>query len=330
MPTVIQWVSKLENCIDEQRLYAKPYEQRYSNEYVLPFIAQEYREVYGSRADDLLKATLDAPRTGAAAIGVDALNERLTVTGFESDDKATEKALNQAWEDNDLDLMHHHGHLEALIRSRGLGVMSRETGGAGRAVVTIESSEQAAVHRMPGPPYDVDGYLKRWIDEWTGDTLGNLRLYGRDIDLKKSPISRPDPEGSTEWSNWKVVDERRWPGPVPVVEFAHMPRLLKPPPRPRRDSSDPFESLKLLHFDRICSNLRASKLPLKEEPCCTHPLRRTRSAASSVSASRPASCCASPARSTRCRPASSSRRASRASTSRARCSRPIWASLTSG
>ncbi|WP_232676695.1 hypothetical protein [Nocardioides sp. R-C-SC26] len=229
MPTIIQWVKRLEAKIEEQQTYAKPFEQRYANEYVLPFIAQEYREVYGASADNLLKATLEAPRTGSAAIGVDALAERLTLLGCTSDDKDTEKAVNDAWEDNDLDVMHRHGHLEALIRSAAFGVLSRATDGR-RAILTIESTEQAAVHRMQGPPYDVDAYFKRWADEWTGKWHGELRLPGRVIPMVRSDIVAPDPEGSEEWSNWTVAgDERPSDQQVQVVAFEHQPRLLKPP-----------------------------------------------------------------------------------------------------
>lgn len=228
MPTVMQWVQKLEAKITEQKTYADPYEARYANEYVLPFIAQEYREVYGGKsADSLMAGILEAPRTGTAAIGIDAMVERLTVLGGASEDKATSKALEEAWEDNDLDVMHREAHREAFVRRESFGATSRSTDG--RALATVESSEQAAVHRMQAPPYDIDAYFKIWADEWTGARQGFLQLPGRDLYLSEGPSQEPDPEGSAAVSRWSVDREDPRPGPVPVVQFQHQPRLLKPP-----------------------------------------------------------------------------------------------------
>lgn len=226
-PTVMQWIQALETKIEQQRLYAEPFECRYDNKYSLPFIAQEYREVYGTRVDSLLATVLEAPHSGTAAIGIDALVERLTLTGGTSDNPEVARAIAEAWDDNDLDVMHREAHREAMVRRNAFGFVSRSTDA--RAIMTIESSEQCAVHRMPAPPYDVDAFLKLWTDEWTGDAAGLLQLYGRDLHLVQGQSTEPDPEGSTAASRWRVDNETARRGPVPVVEFAHRPRLLKPP-----------------------------------------------------------------------------------------------------
>lgn len=229
MPTVIEWVKRLEGQIEAQKAYAKPYEQRYANEYVLPFIASEYREVYGDRADQLVSTMLEAPRTGAAAIGIDALVERLTILGVTSDDPATNTAARALWEDSDMDVMHHEAHREELIRSRSYGAASRAVDGR-RAVLTVESSEQATVHRMQHPPYDVDAYLKISVDEWTGQRAALFQIYDFDIHLTEgtTPVPDPDPAGHG-MTRWQIVETISRPGPVPVVEFQHTPRLLVPP-----------------------------------------------------------------------------------------------------
>lgn len=235
MATVMQWIQKLEAQIEEQKTYATPWERRYKNEYVLPFIAQEYREVYGQQVDTLMATLLEAPRSGAAAIGIDALVERLTVLGGSSDDKETSEAMKAAWEDSDLEVMHHEAHREAMIRSRSFGAIDRSTDD--RSILTIESSEQAAVHRMQGPPYDVDAYLKIWVDEWTNKRQGVLLLAAQPAGMKhlryrlvEGETQELDPEGSSAASRWRVEgDPELRPGPVPVVEFQHKARLLEPP-----------------------------------------------------------------------------------------------------
>lgn len=227
MPTIMEWTLHLLAKIDAQGRYAKPYEIRYRNEYVLPFIQREYREVYGSAVDTLTPA-LAPPLTGTAAIGIDALVERLTVQGATSDDAEAARIVQEGWEDNDLDVMHQEAHREALIKARSFASVHRSTDG--RAIVGIESPEQMAVHRQAAPPYDVDASLKIVTDEWTGKRRGLLRLPGVDYDLAEGDVAVRDPQGSDKMSRWVVTKETptRLPG-VPDVEFACRPRLLTEP-----------------------------------------------------------------------------------------------------
>jgi len=230
VPTVMQWTIHLLGKIEAQRLYSAPYELRYRNEYVLPFIAREYREVYGE-AVDLVHPALTPPRTGTAGIGIDALVERLTVQGATSDDPVAARRMQIAWEDNDLDVMHREAHREALIKARAFGAVSRSADNA-RAIVGIESPEQMAVHRQSAPPYDVDASLKVQTDEWTGQRRGLLQLPGRDIPLVEALVAYYDPEGSGAHSRWVIAPEGERPSRmlgVPVVEFACRSRLLTEP-----------------------------------------------------------------------------------------------------
>lgn len=244
MPTVMQWTKRLLAKIEEQERYAAPFERRYANEYILPFLAKEYAEVYpglviasadGRVVDSVLTGSLhsmlDVPKSGTAGIVVDALTERLMLAGMTApDDKQAARLLEKAWEDNDLDVMHHEGHRESLIASRSFGSVAREKNGD-RAVVGIESATQAAVVRSQSTPYNVVAYLKVWRDEWTDKRAGLLRLPGLDYDLGESDVEIRDPEGSGESSRWQVLGEpkRTELDGVPVVEFAPRARLLKDP-----------------------------------------------------------------------------------------------------
>jgi hypothetical protein len=234
VPTVMQWTLHLLSKIEEQCRYAALFEKRYCNEYVLPFILKEYREVYGSAVDQVLPI-LDPPKTGTAAVVIDALVERLTLLGAGSDDARVAKLIQEAWEDNDLDVMHREAHREALIKARSFGQVHRSTDG--RAIVGIESPEQMAVHRQSAPPYDVDASLKITVDEWTGQRRGLLRLPGRDIRLIEGIALVNDPEEPEARSSRWVVDtasegggetDTRLPM-VPDVEFSRQARLIKAP-----------------------------------------------------------------------------------------------------
>lgn len=234
MPTVMQWTLHLLAKIAEQQRYAKPYEARYRNQHVLPFIANEYREVYGTAVDHVLPS-LRPPQAGIAAIGIDALSERMTVLGGTSEDPQVAQRIQAAWEDNDLDVMHREATREALIKARSFASLHRSADGA-RAIVGIESPEQMAVHRQAAPPYDVDASLKIGVDEWTGKRTGLLRIDGIDIDLVEDTDVVRDPDGSTAQSRWVIdtnrpnngVTETRLLG-VPVAEFTSRPRLLAEP-----------------------------------------------------------------------------------------------------
>ena len=229
MPTILQWVKKLEAQIEEQSHYSERYELRYDNKYVLPFIASEYRDVYGDRSVDGLLTSIEAPRAGLAATVVDALTQRLTLTGLTSEDARISEALKAAWIASDLDVMHREAPREALISARSFGWAQRSVNG--KSLATIESCTQAAVHRMQRPPYDVDAFLKIWTDEWTGVRHAILQLPDEDVALTEDKSTHRDPQGSDVWSRWRVDEDgiTARPGPVPVVEFAHRARLTKPP-----------------------------------------------------------------------------------------------------
>lgn len=242
-PTVMQWVKHLLEKIEKQTAYASPFERRYKNEHILPFLAREYAEVYpgfviatadGRIAETIsgsLMSALDVPKTGTAAVVVDALTERLLVAGIDVvDDEEATRTLQDAWEASDLDVMHQEANREALIAARSFGSVARERDGD-RAVVGIESATQAAVHRTQAPPYDVDAYLKVWTDEWTGEQVGLFRRPGLDYNLRKGSEVLTDPEGSGETSRWYVDGDPTPTGlrSVPVVEFAPRSRLLDPP-----------------------------------------------------------------------------------------------------
>lgn len=245
MPTIMQWTKHLLKKIEDQKNYAEPFERRYANEHVLPFLQKEYAEVYpglvvasadGRIVDSVLTGSLhsmlDVPKSGTAGIVVDALTERIMLDGITApDDTEAAKKLEAAWEGNDLDVMHHEGHREAFIGARSFAVVARDRNDSSRAIVGIESCTQAAVHRSQSVPYDVDAYLKVWKDEWTGERQGLLRLAGREYDLHEGAEEVLDPEGSGETSRWVVRGESRASGfaGCGVVELAPRSRLLKDP-----------------------------------------------------------------------------------------------------
>ena len=227
MPSPREWAKHLHAKIVEQEAYAKPWEDRYRNEHVLPFIQREYAEVYGTEGVEALTA-IQPPRTGTAAVVVDALVERLTVLGAEADVDSSDAAeavrvVQAAWEASDLDVMHREAHREALIKRESFVQVSRSADGA-RAIVGIDAPEQMAVHREPGPPYDVDAALKVSIDEWTGLRTARLWLPGEFCDIREPKGAR----GAIERWDFADLQPSGFEG-VPVVQMAPRARLLASP-----------------------------------------------------------------------------------------------------
>ena len=212
-----EWAAFLTDKVAAQTRYAEPFEIRYKNEFILPFVRKEYDEVYGKTLVDKVLA-IQPPRTGVAATVVDALAERMTVIGATDEGDGTlTAAIEKCWYANDLDVMHGEAHREALVKGRSFVIVW--PGDDETPIVSVESAEQVAVHRSMVPPYNVDAAIKTIADEWTGERRAKLWLPGVMYDLTKT--------GSP---GWKVESELKLPSKrVPVVEFQAQPRLLEEP-----------------------------------------------------------------------------------------------------
>lgn len=276
----VLWIDVLSAQIAKQARYAEEYNARYTGERVLELVRAEYREVYGNAADG--EPRLAPPRTGIAAIGVDALVDRLLVDGFEAaphigSGSELVRAADAMWSDNDLDIMHVTAERESLIAARSFGLVW--PGKDRRAVVTIESAEQVAVHRQPAPPYDVDVALKLTVDEWTG--LRRAYLWyptgRREYVWSDSPVMHDNPGQESVVSNWDLVEDSQRENPfgdvVPVVELADWKRLTAEPTSSIEpvaslvDEADLCEALKVFagHFGAVPIRY-ATGLPIPRDP----------------------------------------------------------------
>lgn len=284
MPDDVQWIERLAEKIRKQKAYQAEYDERYKGTRILKMVADEYREVYGNEVDG--NPRLQPPRAGVAAIGVDALIDRLNIDGFEmapapsggpSADAARLLAAAQAaWDDSDLDAMHTVAMREGLICARSFGLVW--PGQDGRAVISIESADEMAVHRQSAPPYDVDVALKLTKDEWTGRQLAKLWRDGYRTDYLFSDIPRTylRADGQVVATNWEPMGyPLRSPfGDVsPVVELAHWTRLRDEPISAIEpvaslvDEADLIEALKVFagHFGAVPIRW-ATGLPVPRDP----------------------------------------------------------------
>lgn len=229
-------VAHLEARLVEQQLHAKPYRARYRGEHTPDLIGDLYRDVFGSTLDGggmktpealrgLLPPRVPPPRSGLAAVGVDALVERVHLDSFLTGDDAADLVLKRALLRSDLGVMWTIALREALVAARSFLLVWPDL--AGKALVSVESPEQVAVHRQQGPPYQIDAGLKVWPDEWTSARRGLLWTdEGERVELVEGPRMARVDGVDTRWQEAGRVRSTRMP---PLVELADRQELTREP-----------------------------------------------------------------------------------------------------
>lgn len=240
----LQWVDVLERKLEEQRKHAQQFDEHYSGDREIELIRRDYAEVFGT--DEI-----DPPRTNVSAVGVDALTERLEVTGFrvgDDDDQAGANVARDIWRRNDLDVMSPIAHTEAAVKAVSFALVWPDE--QDRAVISIEDAEQMAVARRDVAPYDVIAALKVYRDWWDDELAvlyrpngmykfrarrGRIGQAGRDGQQGRiwtPPRSAPIADERSRWTPREpefTPAPTVWNGRVPVVELANRQRLMRAP-----------------------------------------------------------------------------------------------------
>lgn len=248
----LDWLTRLEQRLDDQVTHAQFYDRHYSGEATLKIVEDDFREVFGPYK-------VEPPRTNICAVAVEGVAERLVIDGFrvgDDDDQAAAAAALDLYRRNDLEAMQPIGHRETFVKGASFLLLGWDDE---RAIITVEDAEQVAVIRRQIPPYDVIAAVKRWTDEWDGLQRAEVML---EDDLVKDLGGDPVPGGI---HRFREVPKRRrmrtaggkrvkWErddsqvddsagiddegyselhegleGAVPVIELADRQRLLKPP-----------------------------------------------------------------------------------------------------
>ena len=160
---------------------------------------------------------------------VDAVADRLDVTGIDSGDKAIDSALWGVWQDNQTDAESKLVHTSSLISGRAFGLVWPDMR-TGKPKFSFDNASQMIVRYEEGSRREREAAMRYWIDEDSG--LPYATLYLPD-GLYKFVGSSADVQGpdEAEWEQ-RTVDGEEWPVPnpfgvVPVVELP-VNRRLKP------------------------------------------------------------------------------------------------------
>lgn len=248
----LQWLNLLEPRLQEQAEHARLYDMHYSGERELDIVRDEYNQVFGLNK-------FDPPRTNVAAVGVNAVAERLRVEGFIVGDEENQdgaRAASDLWRRNELDEMQQIANVESL--AKGTAFLLAWPDDDGNAVISVEDAEQMVVARESRPPYDVIAALKVYTDEWTGDDIAvlylpdGIRTYKATrtaVTTIRKAVSTRTSSGlilpsaaavdrvskASRWREWapnRGEEFERAPkgldGDIPVVELTNRARLLRP------------------------------------------------------------------------------------------------------
>lgn len=175
------------------------------------FLSKESREALGDR---LRVLSVNFPR-----LAVQALTERLNVTGFRLDEQdEADASLWKSWRRNGMEDAAPQAHADALIYGRSFVTVWADA--AGNPLVSIESPKEMAVLRDPATRAVIAAF-KRWKDDKNG--FGVLYLADRILKLTAAGNVTGETFPSTGWT---VTEEIANPfGVVPVIPLVNRGRL---------------------------------------------------------------------------------------------------------
>lgn len=227
------WVETLVARLVARRKVIKTYADYYEGDHNLQFASARWEQAFGN--------LLQGVRDNWCELVVDAVNERLTPTGFRwGDDSEADKDAWEIWQQNHLDAEAHLAHTEALINGEAAALVDPFMVDGGFPEITVEHPSQVIVAYDQGSRWKRLAALKMWTDDYD-ETFATLYLPNEIYKYKQ--MRRGDPPGIIipnrvkipTWAPREVTNngvKEDWPlrhglGIVPMVPLVNRPRMLK-------------------------------------------------------------------------------------------------------
>ncbi|WNV86578.1 phage portal protein [Umezawaea sp. Da 62-37] len=235
--TPSQWVARLARLHNAQIPELEVLDSYYEGEQSLSYMHPELIRRLDNRVRQVV---INWPQ-----LVVDALDERLDVTGFRlGGEQAADRELWAIWQANRLDLHSEQAHIDALALGRSFAIVGTNEDRPNTPLVTVESPLDVHVDLDPRTR-KVRAALKRQYDEdGDGLTEAYATLY-----LPNETIWYSSDNGGAVWEE-SDRDEHGM-GAVPVVPLVNRPRTR------RRRTAPP----------RLGRSELASVLPLSDAAC---------------------------------------------------------------
>lgn len=201
-------VKDLSERLDVSTPKLAAYDEYWNGTQPTAFLAPEAAESLGNR---LRSVCVNFPR-----LAVEAVSERLQVTGFQVGGKHSDEA-GKIWRRNHMADGSAQAHIDALVYGRSFALV---WAGARGATITIESPRNVAVVRDP-LTREVTAGFKRW----TVDGVGNAFVYLPDEIVRLRSNANVN-AGQFPLTGWEVVETIPNPmGVVPLVPIVNRGRL---------------------------------------------------------------------------------------------------------
>lgn len=234
------WRERLGRKLDARIAVMQTLQDYYDGKQPLAFASDKFREAFGSR--------LHAFSDNFCPLVVEAVEERLTVTGFRMGGSRDLKADADAWriwQANQLDAQSELAHREALIKGCAYVIVSpfaADMIDERTPLITIEDPMEVAVESAPGT-HRRRAALKRWKDE-DGFLRAVLWLPGELYRWRSRLKYRGAATANVAWDEFALPEDGEGGFPIRLMRpdgsaFDAIP-VVALPNRPLRDGS--FES----------------------------------------------------------------------------------------
>jgi hypothetical protein len=248
------WMSRLYKRIAAQRDEFEFFNDYYSGNHPLPWVAPQARDEF--------RRIVQMTRSNYMGLVCDATAERLAIEGFRFGKDATaDDATWRIWQANNLDSDSDMAWLEALIGARSFFHVGANVADESTPHVWIEHASQAAVEYEPGSNRRVRAAsLKVWDDDWTQEIHATLQLAAGGGRIYKFKAQRPrsgNMPTRPQWVEREVMGEQpngQRMNPLKVVtmvEIPNNPRLLTGGVSELYDLTDKQDRVNKTLFDRL-------------------------------------------------------------------------------
>lgn len=215
--TPLWWIDKLETVRISRLASYTRYDNYYEGVHRIQFSTSRWRAEFGELLSEF--------RDNWCDLVVDAVEERLDVTGFRFAEAQADQDAWRIWQQNQLDSESQLATTEALINGRCPIIVWRNEA-LDRPSITVEDPQQVVVAYNPADRTR-RAALKRWCDD---DGAERATLYLPDEILRfrqrRRGETRPMSEASGQWIPVDVDATVANPlGVVPVVELRNRPRV---------------------------------------------------------------------------------------------------------
>jgi hypothetical protein len=208
----------LDHALEGRQAGLERYSRYYEGGQSLVFASDKWRRAFGGLFTEF--------RDNWCRLVVDAVEERLNVTGFRFGDEAGDTDAWHIWQANGLDADSQLAHTESLIN--GVSYAFVWYGEDDEPEISIEAPEQMIVAYEPGNRRRRRAALKKWLAD---DDTVFATLYMGDALWKFQ--GRAPSSGTPVVAGWEPREEPNepWPlpnplGVVPIIPIVNRPRLL--------------------------------------------------------------------------------------------------------